>query len=116
MSMNADFRPGFRSRPVRHNGLPLKPPERGRRVLVTGAAGYIGSVLVPRLLTRGYRVRVLDALWWGEDPLAAVRDRIELVEGDVRDAPAGALDGIDGVIHLAGLSNDPTAADDPEAT
>ena len=115
MSMNADFRPGFRSRPVRHNGLPLEPPKRGRRVLVTGAAGYIGSVLVPRLLTRGYRVRVLDALWWGEEPLAAIRDRIELFEGDVQDAPAGALDGVDGVIHLAGLSNDPTAEYDPEA-
>src|SRR6266480_6318206 len=115
MPMNANFRPGFRSRPVRHNGLPPEPPERGRTVLVTGGAGYIGSVLVPRLLARGYRVRVLDALWWGEEPLTTVRDRIELVEGDVRDAPAGALDGVDGVIHLAGLSNDPTAEFDPEA-
>lgn len=85
------------------------------RVLVTGGAGYIGCVLVERLLRRGYRVRVLDRLWWGEGPLRAVRDRIELAAADVRDLPASALDGVDGVLHLAGLSNDPTAEYDPEA-
>ncbi len=84
-------------------------------MLVTGGGGYIGAVLVPKLLERGYHVRVLDRLYWGEDPLAAVRDRIELVEGDVRELPEGALTEIDGVIHLAGLSNDPTAEYDPEA-
>jgi nucleoside-diphosphate-sugar epimerase len=99
----------------RSNGLPAEPPVRGRTVLVTGGAGYIGCVLVPRLLDRGYQVRVLDRLYWGEEPLAAVRDRIELVAADVREIPAEAFDGIDGVIHLAGLSNDPTAEYDPEA-
>jgi nucleoside-diphosphate-sugar epimerase len=72
-------------------------------------------VLVPRLLRRGYRVRILDSLYWGEEPLATFRDRIELVEADVRDMPRDALDGIDAVIHLAGLSNDPTAEYDPKA-
>jgi nucleoside-diphosphate-sugar epimerase len=84
-------------------------------VLVAGGAGYIGSVLVPRLVARGYRVRVLDRLYFGEEPLSAVRDQIELVVADVRDIPASALDDVDGVINLAGLSNDPTAEYDPEA-
>src|SRR3954464_14551932 len=99
----------------RTNGLSANPPEKGRTVLVTGGAGYIGSVLTGRLLERGYNVRILDRLYWGEDPLAAYSERVELVIADVRDIPATALDGVDGVIHLAGLSNDPTAEYDPEA-
>src|SRR5271154_1743115 len=84
-------------------------------ILVAGGAGYIGSVLVPKLLDRGYRVRVLDRLFFGEDSLASVREQIELVVADVRDVPPDALDGIDGVINLSGLSNDPTAEFNPEA-
>jgi nucleoside-diphosphate-sugar epimerase len=99
----------------RSNGLPADPPERGKLVLVTGGAGYIGCVLTARLLERGYRVRVLDRLYWGEQPLGGLLDRVELVEADVREMPEDALDGVDGVIHLAGLSNDPTAEYDPEA-
>ena len=82
---------------------------------MTGGAGYIGSVLTQRLLDRGYRVRILDRLYWGRGPIAAILDRVELVEADVREMPATALDGVDAVIHLAGLSNDPTAEYDPEA-
>jgi nucleoside-diphosphate-sugar epimerase len=99
----------------RTNGLAAEAPERGLTVLVTGGAGYIGCVLCERLLERGYKVRVLDRLYFGEEPLAELGDRIELVAADVRDLPASALDGVDGVIHLAGLSNDPTAEYDPEA-
>jgi nucleoside-diphosphate-sugar epimerase len=104
--------------PARHcrsNGLASAPPHQDQLVLVTGGGGYIGCVLIERLLARGYRVRVLDRLYWGEGPLAGVRDRIELVVGDVRAVPEGTLDGVDAVIHLAGLSNDPTAEYDPEA-
>ena len=99
----------------RSNGLAPNPPEKGRTVLVTGGAGYIGSVLTGRLLERGYNVRLLDRLYWGEGPLEAYSGRIEVEVADVRDIPASALDGVDGVIHLAGLSNDPTAEYDPEA-
>src|SRR4051795_403784 len=99
----------------RSNGLAPLAPEPGRRVLVTGGAGYIGCVLSERLLERGYLVRVLDDLWWGDAPLAQIADRIELVRADVRDMPPAALEGVDAVIHLAGLSNDPTAEYDPEA-
>ena len=107
--------PRLPGRDQRSNGLPPEPPQEGRTVLVTGGAGYIGCVLTEHLLARRYKVRILDRLWWGEEPLAAVRDRIELVKADVRDMPATALDGVDGVIHLAGLSNDPTANYNPEA-
>jgi nucleoside-diphosphate-sugar epimerase len=100
---------------IRSNGLPPEAPEPGRRVLVAGGAGYIGCVLVPRLLDRGYAVRVLDRLYWGEEPLAAFADRIELVEADVRQMPRSAFDDVGGVINLSGLSNDPTAEYDPEA-
>jgi nucleoside-diphosphate-sugar epimerase len=99
----------------RTNGLAPTPPAKGRTVLITGGAGYIGSVLTGRLLERGYNVRLLDRLYWGEGPLEAYSGRIELEVADVRDIPATALDGVDGVIHLAGLSNDPTAEYDPEA-
>ena len=91
------------------------PPEKGKTVLITGGGGYVGCVLTGRLLDRGYNVRILDRLYWGEGPLESYAGRIELVFADVRDIPAEALDGIDGVIHLAGLSNDPTAEYDPEA-
>ncbi len=99
----------------RTNGLAPEAPERGQLVLVTGGAGYIGSVLTRRLLDRGYRVRLLDRLYWGRKPLENVLDQLEIIEADVRDMPATALDGVDGVIHLAGLSNDPTAEYDPQA-
>jgi nucleoside-diphosphate-sugar epimerase len=99
----------------RTNGLSPTPPEKGRTVLVTGGAGYIGSVLTGRLLERGYNVRLLDRLYWGEGPLETFRDRVELEVADVRELPPSALDGVDGVIHLAGLSNDPTAEYDPDA-
>src|SRR3970040_907013 len=86
-----------------------------KRVLVTGGAGYIGSVLVGMLVERGWAVRVLDRLYWGASSLGPWLDRIELVQADVRDVRDEALEGIDGVIHLAGLSNDPTAEYNPEA-
>ncbi len=97
------------------NGLALQAPDPDQTVLVAGGAGYIGCVLVPRLLARGYRVRVLDRLYFGEEPLASFREDIDLVVADVREVPDAALDGIDGVINLSGLSNDPTAEFDPEA-
>lgn len=99
----------------RTNGLAPEAPEPGQLILVTGGAGYIGSVLVQRLLNRGYRVRILDRLYWGRGPIAPILDQIEVVEADVREMPASALDGVHAVIHLAGLSNDPTAEYDPEA-
>jgi nucleoside-diphosphate-sugar epimerase len=85
------------------------------KILVTGGGGYIGVVLCERLLAAGHDVRVLDRLYWGAAPLAHIRDRIEIVHEDVRAIDPRVLDGIDGVAHLAGLSNDPTAEYNPDA-
>src|SRR3954465_10240428 len=88
----------------RSNGLAPEAPERGLRILLAGGAGYIGCVLAERLLKRGYQVRIPARLWGGEEPLAAIRDRIEIVNADVRDVPEDALDDVDAVINLSGLS------------
>jgi len=77
------------------------------RVLVTGGAGYIGAVLCRRLVERGHAPVVLDRFFWGFEPLAGIDART--IAGDVREWRDEWLDGIDAVVHLAGLSNDPTA-------
>lgn len=84
-------------------------------VLVTGGAGYIGSVVVRTLLKLGYRVRVFDKLLYGDQGLAAVRERIELLEGDIRCLPRDVYDGVWAIIHLAALSAEPAAEYRPEA-
>jgi nucleoside-diphosphate-sugar epimerase len=88
-------------------------------VLVTGGGGYIGLELCRQLLERGDRVRVVDRLFFGSGPLERLRDEsdgmLEYVHGDVRDWQDAWLEGIDGVSHLAGLSNDPTAEYNPDA-
>ncbi len=84
-------------------------------ILVTGGAGYIGCIAVRQLLDKGEAVRVFDKLYFGEDGLADVRDKIEMVQGDIRTFDPAVLDGCDAVLHLAGLSNDPTAEFNPKA-
>jgi len=84
----------------------------GSQVLVTGGAGYVGSVLVPKLLRRGYRVRVIDWFLFGDDVLSEVANdpKLEMIRGDLRDPVAlrRAVKGCDAVIHLACISNDPS--------
>lgn len=92
-----------------------------KTILLTGGAGYIGSVLTPKLLGLGHHVTVLDSLVYGEESLAPVRDHagFELVVGDIRDRRfvRGQLErGFDTVVHLAAISNDPSSELEPELT
>ncbi|MBI2589455.1 SDR family oxidoreductase [Candidatus Berkelbacteria bacterium] len=84
-------------------------------ILVTGGAGYIGAVVVHQLLERGEAVRIFDKLFFTEAPLKGVRDKIELVQGDIRTIDPSVLEGVTAIIHAAGLSNDPTAEYNPQA-
>ncbi|MEM1217357.1 MAG: NAD(P)-dependent oxidoreductase [Bacteroidota bacterium] len=80
-------------------------------ILVTGAAGYIGSVLVRQLLDKGYNVRALDSLKWGGDALYDVvqHPSFDFMKGDVRDNDTveKAVAGVDGIVHLAAIVGDP---------
>ena len=84
-------------------------------VVVTGGAGYVGAVLVPKLLDQGHRVRVIDLFLFGHDVLPK-HPNLECVEGDIRDAGAlkAVMKGAQAVIHLACISNDPSFELDPE--
>jgi UDP-glucose 4-epimerase len=87
--------------------------------LVTGGAGFIGSNVVTELVERGYSVRVLDNFSTGRrEHLAAVRDAVELIEGDLRDpaAVARAVAGVPYVLHLGALPSVPGSIVDPLAT
>jgi nucleoside-diphosphate-sugar epimerase len=86
-----------------------------RRILITGGAGYVGSVLVPKLLDKGYTVTVLDLMIYGEDVLPK-HPRLNAVKGDIRDQELlkKLLPGQDAVIHLACISNDPSFELNPE--
>lgn len=91
-----------------------QPSTRIERVLVLGGAGYVGSALVPLLLSRGYKVRVLDRLLFGIEALDAVlkHPNFELIVGDVRDIQSvvGAVRECDAVIDLAAIVGDPACA------
>jgi nucleoside-diphosphate-sugar epimerase len=86
------------------------------KVLVTGGAGYIGSILTRLLLEKGYDVTCLDRLFFGIEPIEEIADRILVVKDDVRWFKPELLQGIDAVFDLASLSNDPTGELDPQKT
>lgn len=88
------------------------------RVLVTGGAGYIGSVLVHKLLNKGYWVRVLDNLRFGGESLLAVmnHENFEFMKGDIRDKKClnKAIKNVNHVVHLAAIVGDPACAKEPK--
>lgn len=86
------------------------------KVLVTGGAGYIGSVLCRLLLERGYDVACLDRFFFGTDPIKDITDKITVVKDDIRWFNPEILNGIDVVLDLASLSNDPSGELDPQKT
>jgi len=87
-------------------------------VLIIGGAGYIGSVLSRTLLMKGYEVRVLDNLIYGDSGIADLRqrDRFMLIKGDMRsiETVVEAIQGVDAVVHLAALVGDPASAIDSQ--
>ncbi len=87
------------------------------RILVTGGAGYIGTILVPELLKLGHKVTIYDNFMFGAAPLLgfSANPNLTIIEGDVRDAKAvkEAVKGHDWIVHLAAIVGYPACAADP---
>ncbi len=111
----ADFPELTRVKTLFHEGQ-----NHENRVLVVGGAGFLGSVLVGRLLEKGYTVRVLDNLLYGRESIERYLEesRFELVEGDMRDISilAGALKQVGAVVNLAAIVGDPACKASPSTT
>jgi nucleoside-diphosphate-sugar epimerase len=75
------------------------------KILLTGACGYKGSVLAPKLLKAGHKVVAFDIQWFGNE--LQPHPDLEVVKGDVRNIDEVPLDGIDAIIHLSSVANDP---------
>jgi nucleoside-diphosphate-sugar epimerase len=79
------------------------------RILIAGGAGYVGSVLIPRLLDRGYKVDVVDLFWFGNH----LPRQVGIIDRDIFQLTVEDLEPYEQVIFLAGLSNDPMAEYSP---
>jgi nucleoside-diphosphate-sugar epimerase len=79
------------------------------KLLIAGGAGYIGNVLIPRLLDRGYKVDVVDLFWFGNH----LPPSVGILRKDIFQLSVEDLEAYDQVIFLAGLSNDPMAEFSP---
>ena len=86
------------------------------KILVTGGAGYIGSVLVRKLLADKWAVRVLDLFLYGRRSLEGLDAEIDIIEGDAKniDTLVKAVEGVDAVDYLAELVGDPAVAQAPQ--
>lgn len=84
------------------------------RVFVTGACGYKGSVLVPKLLRQGHKVVAFDIQWFGN--FLEPHPDLDVVKGDVRNPDEVDLTGVDAIIHLSSVANDPCGDLDPKLT
>jgi nucleoside-diphosphate-sugar epimerase len=84
------------------------------RILVTGACGYKGTVLVPKLLNAGHEVIAIDTMWFGN--YLKPHENLTIQRADVRDTDKIRLDGVDAIIHLSSIANDPCGDLDPKLT
>lgn len=84
------------------------------RILVTGGCGYKGHVLVPKLLARGYEVIAFDLQWFGN--YLQQHQNLSVIKGDVRNIESIPLDGVDCIIHLSSIANDPCGDLNPQLT
>jgi nucleoside-diphosphate-sugar epimerase len=84
------------------------------KVFVTGACGYKGTVLVPKLLAAGHEVIAFDIMWFGN--FLKPHARLSVVKGDVRNIDEINLDGVDAIVHLSSVANDPCGDLDPKLT
>ena len=89
------------------------------KILITGGAGYLGSILTAKLLEKGYQVRVMDQLWYGRDSIKHLpQENFELVEEDIRNLTetVRAMKGVDAVIHLASVVGMPASSIEPRTS
>lgn len=90
------------------------------RILITGGAGYVGSLLSRKLLSKGYQVRVMDALWYGKQPIeeCLTNENFELIQDDIRNltSTVRAMKDVDAVIHLASIVGMPASSIEPRTS
>jgi nucleoside-diphosphate-sugar epimerase len=84
------------------------------KILVTGACGYKGSVLVPKLLKAGHEIIALDIMWFGNELTPS--PALTVIKADVRDIDSIPLEGVGAIIHLSSVANDPCGDLDPKLT
>ena len=88
------------------------------KILITGGAGYVGSVVIPKLIEDGHYVKCLDRFFFGDEYLSQSQfiNKLELIRDDIRWFKPNILEGVDVVLDLAAISNDPAGDLNPEKT
>ena len=90
------------------------------KILVTGGAGYLGSILCRKLLDKGYSVRMIDTFWYGKKSIEHLlgHENLEIIEGDIRNlvVTVKAMKDVDAVIHLASLVGMPASSIEPKSS